>query len=273
MKKMKNVLVMPLAALLVTTLVASGCTQQEGAATVPQADTVSREVYEAKITYYEAYLQTLGEQISQMDQQLYVMQAEYKNRTDALEQALQQLREAGEASGDRAEPPVPELMGGGQTKEEDISGSMAEASTDITNNEAQSTGSALQEQTTPQKQSSEYQYSEMEGGIMLTKYIGNSEHVSVPAAIDGKRVLALADSVFAQTSVRSVYLPETVGELGWFCFYGCEQLTSVSLPASIRRIGYASFDGCSKDLCLIVTKNSYAHQYAASFALRCMTLE
>ena len=81
-----------------------------------------------------------------------------------------------------------------------------------------------------------------------------------------------ATRVFAETKVRSVYLPETVRELGWFTFYGCGELTSVTLPASITRIGYASFDGCGAELCLVVEKNSYAQQYAASFALRYMTL-
>ena len=109
---------MPLVALVLTALAASGCTQQKESEAVSQKDTVSREVYEAKITYYEAYLQTLGEQISQMDQQFYVMQAEYKNRTDALEKALQQLQEAGEAAQERVDSPVPEFMGGGHTENE-----------------------------------------------------------------------------------------------------------------------------------------------------------
>ncbi|MBQ7319126.1 MAG: leucine-rich repeat protein [Clostridia bacterium] len=244
----------------------SGCTQEATLNTDQTQDNGTNAVYDAKITYYEACLQSMTEQINQMDQQIYVMRAEYKNRTDALEKELQVLRQSkAEEEDTPVVAPTEPSAGEGtvKTEKETISKKETETSTPPTEEESIPKG---------QKRSGDFLYCDTEGGVMLTKYLGENAYVSVPAAIDGKRVITLADSAFAETKVRSVYLPETVRELGWFTFYGCGELTSVTLPASITRIGYASFDGCGAELCLVVEKNSYAQQYAASFALRYMTL-
>ena len=258
-----------LSAILVLCVVCmSGCMQE--ATLNPDKEEVqdngTNAVYDAKITYYEACLQSMTEQINQMDQQIYVIRAEYKNRTDALEKELQSLRQSKtEEEGNIVAAPSDSPVSGETVKPEKET---------LSKEETETSTPPAEEQSIPkgQMRSGDFLYCDTEGGVMLTKYLGENAYVSVPAAIDGKRVVALADSVFAESKVRSVYLPETVRELGWFTFYGCGELTSVTLPASITRIGYASFDGCGAELCLGVEKNSYAQQYAASFALRYMTL-
>jgi hypothetical protein len=123
----------------------------------------------------------------------------------------------------------------------------------------------------PQMSGADYTYEQTDGGIVLKKYIGTDTAVVIPAAINGMRVVGMADHVFSGTAVQSVVVPQTVKDMGWFVFYGCNQLKSVVLPASVERIGYAAFDGCHKDLILTVEADSYAQKYAASFAMRYQT--
>lgn len=118
------------------------------------------------------------------------------------------------------------------------------------------------------QETAQYLYRQENEGVVLTKYFGEAREVTVPGAIDGMRVIGLADSAFAGTAVQCVVLPDTLRSLGWFTFYGCSSLEKVIIPASVEKIGYASFDGCSSTLTLTVEKGSYAQQYAASFALR-----
>jgi hypothetical protein len=253
--------------LLLTMACLGGCAQNVG---VPNAsktqDTVTKSAYEAKIAYYEACLQNLNQEIDLLDQQLYVMRAEYQNRTEALQQELGELRQIRDvyfsSQGTNTHPLEEEGVQAGNEKDTEDA---------ATNSLAQKDETADPEMHPEYKQSGEYLYSEKEDGIILVKYVGEGEDVEVPGAIDGKKVVCLADSVFAESAVKAVSLPHTVTELGWFTFYGCKQLTSVTLPASINRIGYASFDGCGETLCLSVEKDSYAQKYAASFALRYIT--
>lgn len=132
-------------------------------------------------------------------------------------------------------------------------------------------GAVSQPKPPSTQQTALYTYQKEGEGVVLTKYLGEAREVTVPGAIDGMRVVGLADSAFAGTSVKSVVLPDTIKTLGWFTFYGCSSLERVSIPASVGSIGYASFDGCSSALTLSVAKDSYAQKYAASFALRYVT--
>ena len=115
----------------------------------------------------------------------------------------------------------------------------------------------------------EYTYRLENGCAILTAYQGNESHVSVPAAVDGHLVIGLDDRTFAGCDVKSVRLPETIERIGWFTFYGCDQLEEVELPEKLSVIGYASFDGCAPTLCLRVKSGSYAEAFANSFGIRC----
>ncbi len=146
-----------------------------------------------------------------------------------------------------------------------------EQSAQQSENRSDTLESGSQELPPQTPQTTLYTYQSTADGIVLTKYLGAERKVVIPGAIDGMRVVGLADSAFAGTAVRSVVIPETVKTLGWFTFYGCAQLEQVTIPASVESIGYASFDGCSGTLILSVSENSYAQKYAASFALRYIT--
>ena len=63
-------------------------------------------------------------------------------------------------------------------------------------------------------------------------------------------------------SLTSVTLPDGLTSIGDLAFFYCSSLTSVTLPDSLTSIGYFAFMGCPGDLTLIVSQDSYAHQYA-----------
>lgn len=199
-----------------------------------------KDAYDAKIVYYEAQIQTLTSQVSDMEQQFYALRSEYLDQLQELEKQLANQHKP-------TSPPTEEDASGNNPPPQDSSDEEPAGDTDVV--------------------LCEYTYRLENNFAILTSYLGKDKDVVVPAAVDGYLVIGLGDSVFAECDVRSVTLPKTVEHLGWFTFYQCANLEKVVLPTSISNIGYASFDGCSKSLCLFVTDGSYAEQYALSFGL------
>lgn len=201
-----------------------------------------KDAYDAKIVYYEAQIQTLTSQVTDMEQQFYALRSEYLDQLQELEMQLANQQkptippeEENKPSGDNPPPQ--------DTPDDEPAGD-----TDVV--------------------LCEYTYRLENNFAILTSYLGQEKDVIIPAAVDGYLVIGLGDSVFAERDIRSVTLPKTVEHLGWFTFYQCKNLEKVVLPTSVSNIGYASFDGCSKSLCLYVTDGSYAEQYALSFGLK-----
>lgn len=196
-----------------------------------------QDAHDAKIVYYEAQLQALSTQLESMEQQVYLLRQDYISQIQILEGKLNE----------KNSPPTPE--------DEEHTIKVPQEPFD-------------EEFSKEQLTLGEYTYRIENGSAVITAYMGEEQEVVVPAAVDGYRVVGLGDSVFAQSDVRSVILPETVESIGWFTFYGCRQLSSVVLPSSLSSIGYASFDGCATQLCLYVPENSYSEEFALSFGLK-----
>ena len=70
-------------------------------------------------------------------------------------------------------------------------------------------------------------------GTTLVKYNGPGGEVTVPDGIEKLDVWA-----FKNTEVTKVNLPETLKEIGSFCFFGCYDLTDITLPASLTILEY-----------------------------------
>ena len=101
----------------------------------------------------------------------------------------------------------------------------------------------------------EYIYNETLGGIEITKYIGNDEIVSVPAEIDGEKVLKIGDYSFLNhEDLKNITIPDGV-TVGKNAFYGCSVLTSVTLPDSVTSIGESAFFRCHKLTDIEIPKN------------------
>ena len=107
------------------------------------------------------------------------------------------------------------------------------------------------------------------GKAIITGYNGSSTLVTVPALLDGYPVAAIGERAFEGKPVAAVVLPDGLEAVGWFAFYGCEELISVTFPSSVCSIGYAVFDGCPH-VSLACPKGSYAAQFAASYGLPCI---
>ena len=70
------------------------------------------------------------------------------------------------------------------------------------------------------------------------------------------------EAFIGRDNLTSVTLPECLTSIGDSAFSYCNALTSVTLPDSLTFIGEGAFEDCPDDLTLIVSRDSYACQYA-----------
>ena len=77
-------------------------------------------------------------------------------------------------------------------------------------------------------------------GDTLFDYTGMEEHVTLP-----RRIKALSSSVFDGPFTESVYLPDSVEEIGNFVFSSCSSLRHVRLPPYLKKMGENLFYECS----------------------------
>lgn len=132
---------------------------------------------------------------------------------------------------------------------------------------------------------SEFEYVDYEGGIAITGYNGAGGVVTIPAEIDGKKVVATKgttqdgmknalggrndvtkiiisegieivdrDSFRKMSNLKEVVLPKTLKKIGFeaFAFSG---ITSINIPESVTEIGNGAFNG-SQLKSLHVPKNA-----------------
>lgn len=91
---------------------------------------------------------------------------------------------------------------------------------------------------------SDFAYTAADGEVTITEYIGESEHVLIPPAIDGLPVTALADKAFYEKHVTTVVVPDSVTEIGDLCFSGDNYLVSLKLPDGLAELPYAALESC-----------------------------
>ena len=83
--------------------------------------------------------------------------------------------------------------------------------------------------------------------ITITKYNGSQTNVTIPAEIDGYKVVKIGNDAFIDyAKLTSVTIPDGVTAIGTRAFRGCERLESAVLPDSIESIGTEAFLGCKK---------------------------
>jgi hypothetical protein len=79
--------------------------------------------------------------------------------------------------------------------------------------------------------------------VTITGYTGPGGAADIPAMIDGLPVTSIGASAFAQSSLTSVTIPDSVTNIGDSAFLGCASLTNVSIPDGVGRIGNQVFAG------------------------------
>ena len=93
---------------------------------------------------------------------------------------------------------------------------------------------------------SDFAYTADGGEVTITDYIGTSEHVLIPDAIDGLPVTALGHRAFYEKTVTTVVVPDSVTEIGAACFSGDNYLVSLKLPDGLKRLPPASLETCMR---------------------------
>ena len=89
----------------------------------------------------------------------------------------------------------------------------------------------------------QFNYTNNNGAITITRYTGTNAEVMVPSTIDNLPVTSIADAAFASTPVTSVLIPEGVTNIGSQAFLP-SPLASVVVPDSMMSIGAQAFMEC-----------------------------
>lgn len=93
----------------------------------------------------------------------------------------------------------------------------------------------------------DYGYRLIEGGVELLDYFGPGGDVTVPAEIEGQKVVSVGMCTFvSKAGVKKVTLPETVTSIGFGAFEGCTALEEINFPEGLRRVGFRSFANCAR---------------------------
>lgn len=104
-----------------------------------------------------------------------------------------------------------------------------------------------------------FTYTVSETGVTLTGYTGELPRLKIPAEIEGKPVVAIADSMLAdRTSLTALVIPETVQSIGKNVLKGCTSLVALKTPMlgaskdSAQYLGYLfganSYETNSRDV-------------------------
>lgn len=91
---------------------------------------------------------------------------------------------------------------------------------------------------------SDFAYTADGGEVTITDYIGTSEHVLIPDAIDGLPVTALGHRAFYEKTVTTVVVPDSVTEIGEACFSGDNYLVSLTLPDGLAELPPIALESC-----------------------------
>ena len=91
----------------------------------------------------------------------------------------------------------------------------------------------------------DFEYGVYKDGAVIIQYTGEDEEVTVPAEIDGVKVVELIENSFLGVgSLKHVTVPENVLCIGANAFAQCSALERVDLPESLTTIGHMAFSGC-----------------------------
>lgn len=85
---------------------------------------------------------------------------------------------------------------------------------------------------------------ENENGFIIAKYRSKEPIVNIPAFIDNKPVIAIADMAFKGKEIEEVTIPDTVKEIGERAFCECKKLHTIILPKEVK-IDHVAFYNCA----------------------------
>ena len=231
-------------ALILTCLALPGCNSKAEDTNIsnPGADTAA--IYEAKLEHYESLIVDLQEALLNEKEENFIAVCEYKLTIAELEASIKTLAEQiNSISVSQSSKKDPQFEQ--QNKEENTPNSAIEVLV-----------------------KSDFAYDVNSGNITITSYQGSSQHVVVPAIINGYPVATIGEGAFQGSSIITVTLPDSIKTIDWFAFSGCTALSEITIPPSVNSVGYGAFEHCSPSLTIVCERNSYIEAYAASWGMK-----
>ena len=91
----------------------------------------------------------------------------------------------------------------------------------------------------------DYEYKVENGVATITGYTGEGGNLTIPAYLDGYRVVAIGQGAFRDNwDITSVVLPEGILTIGQSAFWDCRNLKAVNIPNGVTTIGDFAFYRC-----------------------------
>ena len=98
--------------------------------------------------------------------------------------------------------------------------------------------------TLPAVVQAQFQFITNNGVITITKYTGSGGAVTIPSMTNGYPVACIQDYALSNCPFTSVWIPNSVTNIGEGAFASCPFLTNVTLPNSLTSIADSLFAHC-----------------------------
>ena len=220
-----------------TTNKPSSGSSSQNTGTNESKNNIAIDTYKEQISYYMSLTESLQQELLELKEDSYIDACEYQLKITELEDTIEMLKKT-----------IANLSGETSSTEGTQSPSNDQLASKL-----------------------DFKFTENNGKITITGYTGSSLDITVPQSINGMPVVAIGDEAFKGAAVRSITLPSSVTEIGWFAFSSCTVLESITIPSSITSVGYGAFDYCPKTMKIVCEKGSYAETYAISWGLNSLT--
>lgn len=123
----------------------------------------------------------------------------------------------------------------------------------------------------------EFKYEILDGGAVITAYVGSSASVEIPSELGGSPVTEIGFYAFeAKYNIEEIILPDTLITIGEGAFMDCESLVSITIPESVVGIDRGAFVSCTRLAQLTIPENvQYIREetFTACEALTSLTIE
>ena len=92
-------------------------------------------------------------------------------------------------------------------------------------------------------------YFDYGNGYTVVKYTkgltSQSNNVVIPDTHNGKNVIAIGNSAFKNTNIKSITLSQNLESIKAKAFYNCKKLESIYIPQKVTEIRASAFENCS----------------------------
>lgn len=93
---------------------------------------------------------------------------------------------------------------------------------------------------------SDFEYEEIEGGVSISKYVGNDKIVVIPEEINGKSVLEVGEQAFSNNEMlEGIKIADSVTVLNRMSFSNCTNLNVVVMGNNVKEVKMQAFLMCT----------------------------